>query len=1293
MAELSELRARIDGLMIADRRGLRRRLDSTRAIAASGKRASALKAIESAIDKAERTVARRRALVPDRLRYPAELPITDRRDEILDTMRDHQVVVIAGETGSGKSTQIPKLCLELGRGVEGLIGHTQPRRIAARSIAERIAEETGSAVGGLVGYTVRFTDRVGDATLIKVMTDGILLAEIQRDRRLTRYDTIIIDEAHERSLNIDFLLGYLKQLLPKRPDLKVIITSATIDTARFSEHFDNAPIIEVSGRTHPVEVRYRPLEDPHSGEPIDQPQGIADAVAELAGESTGDILVFCSGEREIRDAVDAISELNLRHTEILPLFGRLSAADQHRIVQQHIGRRVVVSTNVAETSLTVPGIRSVVDAGTARISRYHRRTKVQRLPIEPISQASADQRAGRCGRLGPGVCIRLYAEDDYQSRPAFTEPEVQRTNLASVILQMAAIGLGEVEDFPFVDPPDTRTIRDGVALLEELGAVDPQRAGTRDWLTDLGRTLSRLPVDPRLGRMLIEAERNHCLTEVLTIVAALAIQDPRERPVEHRDKARQLHARFANPDSDFLGWLQLWAYLRTERRARSSNQFRRMCRDEFLNHRRIREWQDVRAQLREVADELKLTRNRAPADPESIHRSLLAGLLSQVGTKDPESHEYRAARGARFSISPGSGQFKRNPEWVMAGELVETTRLWAHTVAPIDPAWIEALAPHLISRTHSDPWWDAERGSVLAYESVTMYGIPVVTDRTVQYARIDQAGARDVFIRHALVLGEWETTHGFVAHNAEQIEAVRALEARKRVADLLVEDDVIHDFYAARLPPDIVSTRHFDAWWKDARHDSPGLLDMDEADLIDPEASGPDAGAFPEVWHLAELELPLTYEFDPTSRTDGVTVTIPVGALERLDPAVFDWQVPGHRRELVGELIRSLPKQIRKTFVPIPETVAAIAGSLDPADGPLVPALRRVLTERSGRAVPLHGFDRSALPHHLRMMFSIVDEAGTEIARGEDLDRLREELAEAARAAAAPTSFDVETTGQVEWVFGDLPAEIEVRGPHHTSSVYPALVDEGDTVGVRVLATEAEQATSMWDGTRRLVLLGLPGPRRLARSLIGPALTMALATGPYPDVDAFVDDALGSAIDDILADAGGPVWTEAGFAKLMAVMRDHLAAQLETVIDDAEQILVALADVERLAGPLTADRFRPALNDVTDQLGRLIYPGFLTGLGAERLPHVARYVAAARRRLERLPEDPRRDYREMQTIQALEAIHDRLVDDHGYTADLVDITWMLQELRVSVFAQALGVQGAVSHTRVRKALAAVEREA
>ena len=1285
---LADLRARVDGLTPADRRSFLRRLAGAAKIDAPARRKAAIETIAADLSRVEARVARRRAAVPEKFTYPADLPITEHLDELGEVIRTNQVVIVSGETGSGKSTQIPKLCLELGRGVDGFIGHTQPRRIAARSIAERIAEETGTRVGGLVGYTVRFTDRVGDDTLIRVMTDGIVLSEIHRDRRLARYDTLIVDEAHERSLNIDFLLGYLKALLPRRPDLKVIITSATIDTERFSEHFGGAPVVEVSGRAYPVEVRYRPLDDPEASKPRDQPQAIADAVVELYTESPGDILVFCSGEREIRDAADALADLHLAHTQVLPLYGRLSAAEQHRVFEPHRGRRVIIATNVAETSLTVPGVRSVVDVGTARISRYSRRTKVQRLPIEPISRASADQRAGRCGRLGPGVCIRLYTEEDYRSRPAFTEPEIRRTNLASVILQMAALDLGGIEAFGFLDPPESRSIRDGIALLEELGAVNPTHQGTRRWLTKLGRRLARFPLDVRLARMVIEADRNGCLAEVAVIAAALSVRDPRERPVEHRQHADQLHARFKHPDSDLLSWLHLWEYLQTERRARTSNQFRRMCRDEFLNERRIREWQHIHAQLRDVTEELGMTVNTTPADPDAIHRSVLAGLLSHIGTKDPDGYEYRGARSARFFIAPGSTLFKAAPRWVMAAELVETSRLWARGVAPIRPEWVERVGAHLVRTSYSDPWWDADRGAAVAYETVTIYGLPLVTDRSVQYGRIDPAGARELFISHALVAGEWETHHDFAAHNEAMIEQVLALEARERRTDLLVDDGAIFEFFDRRVPGDVLSVRHFDRWWKDARHDDPHLLDLGLDDLIDAAVVAPDTDAFPDVWHHGDVAMALMYAFEPGGTTDGVTVDVPIGGLDRVDPAVFEWHVPGYRVELLTELIRTLPKRLRKPFVPIPDTARALAERLGPGDGRLLSALRRELTRIGGVPIPPDAFDLDVLPSHLRPTFRVVDDQGEPVAEGDDLAVLKAELRDAARAMPA-TTHELEQIGLTTWSIGALPRVVEIGDADRRVRAYPALVDEGGSVAVRLLATADEQADAMWAGTARLLALNLPSAGKMLRLLLTADAKRAIRSGPHGAPAEWVDDCLTCVAGQVIADAGGPPFDGVGFDALVARAREDLDKRVEAVGSASLRILGLARSLRTTLGRTDADAPQVAVADMQGQLDQLIYPGFLTAVGASRLVDVERYLRAIERRLERLVENPQRDRELMTRVQRLEGEYERLCEALAPSPEPAEIAWMLQELRVSLFAQALGTRGKVSEQRIAKALEAL----
>ena len=953
-----DLRRRLEHLTLRDEHRLGRRLEGLRRVRDPEARAKTLAQITGAVEKAESRLQSRRAAVPE-ITYP-DLPVSARRDDLLAAIRDHQVVVVAGETGSGKTTQLPKICLELGRGVRGAIGHTQPRRIAARAVAERIAEELAVPLGGAVGYTVRFADQTSDSTLVKVMTDGVLLAELQRDRMLSGYDTIIVDEAHERSLNIDFILGYLKQLLPRRPDLKVIITSATIDPGRFSRHFGDAPVIEVSGRTYPVEIRYRPPAEEDGDK--DLTEAIGEAVEELVTETDGDLLVFLSGEREIRDTADALTRMQLPRTEIVPLYARLSAAEQHKVFARHTGRRIVLATNVAETSLTVPGIRCVIDAGTARISRYSHRTKVQRLPIEPISQASANQRSGRCGRVADGICIRLYAEEDYLGRPEFTDPEILRTNLASVILQMTALDLGDVAAFPFVDPPEARNIRDGVQLLEELGALAEQDGARR--LTDIGRTLAELPLDPRLARMVLEADRNGVLHEVLVMAAAVSIQDPRERPVDAEAQAAQSHARFADPESDFLAYLNLWNHLREQQDALSSSAFRRMCKAEYLHYLRVREWQDLYSQLAGVVRGLKFTLadDRKAEHPEldqarrdRIHQSLLSGLLSNLGVKDVERDKGRGekgrtekgkerserggdfigARGARFAVFPGSALFRKPPRWVMAGELVETSRLWARICARIEPQWIEAAAGHLLVRTYSEPTWDADRGAVMAVERVSLYGIPIVAGRRVTYSAVDPELCRELFIRHALVEGEWSTTHTFFAANRALLADVEDLEHRARRRDLVVDDETLYAFYDSRIPAEAVSARHFDAWWKQARRTEPERLTFDRQMLLTERAAEVTEDDYPDHWTAGDLRLPLSYQFEPGADADGVTVHVPVGVLNRLAADGFDWQVPGLRLDLVTALIRSLPKHLRRNFVPAPDHARAVLPRLGgPGLGP-----------------------------------------------------------------------------------------------------------------------------------------------------------------------------------------------------------------------------------------------------------------------------------------------------------------------------------------------------------------------
>ncbi|MGE5828609.1 MAG: ATP-dependent RNA helicase HrpA, partial [Micromonosporaceae bacterium] len=1246
MPSLPELRTRVDALMLRDQRRLRRRLDG----AAAHRDPTGLERLADDVTAAEQRLAHRLAGVPVPS-YPAELPISQRREEIAAAIRDHQVVIVAGETGSGKTTQLPKICLELGRGVRGMIGHTQPRRIAARSVAERIAEELGTPLGSTVGYQIRFAGQVGEQTLVKVMTDGILLAELGQDRQLSQYDTLIIDEAHERSLNIDFILGYLKQLLPRRPDLKVIITSATIDPHRFARHFaeptGDAPVVEVSGRTYPVQLRYRPLIEEPAGdggddaalavaEVRDQIQAICEAVDELGAEGPGDILVFLSGEREIRDTADALRRQDRPGTEILPLYARLSTAEQHRVFSPHRGRRIVLATNVAETSLTVPGIRYVIDPGNARISRYSHRLKVQRLPIEPVSRASANQRAGRCGRTSDGICIRLYPEADFAARPEFTDPEVLRTNLASVILQMTALGLGDVAAFPFLDPPDRRNIADGVDLLHELGALEADRRSGPRRLTPLGRRLAQLPIDPRLGRMVLEAERTGCLREVLVIAAALSIQDPRERPIEAQAAADEKHARFADPGSDFLTYLNLWRHLQERQRELSSSQFRRMCRTEFLNYLRVREWQDLESQLRQAVrglgprggDPTGAPRTGAPtgaprtgaptgpieAHPDAVHRSLLAGLLSHIGVKDPEKSDYLGARNARFAVFPGSALFRRTPRWVMAAELVQTTRLWAREVARIEPEWAEALAGHLVRRSYSEPHWDAGQGAVLAYERVTLYGLPLAANRKVNYSRVDPVLCRELFLRHALVEGDWETHHRFFRANRELLHEVEELEHRARRRDIVADDETLFDFYDRRIPAEVVSARHFDTWWKRTAKARPELLDFSTAMLVNPAAGRVSRADFPDVWPQfrpgrAGLNLPLSYRFEPGEPDDGVTVHI---ALPLLDEVAddFDWQVPGLREELVTALIRTLPKPVRRNFVPVPDHVKAVLERLNPDGQALRPALSEELRRLTGVTVDPDQWRLDQVPDHLRLTLRVEDEHGVALAEGKDLGPLRERLRPLARKAVAALAAGLEQRGLSSWTLGTLPRVVHRQHGGHPVTVYPALVDEGGSVGVRVFSTAAEQTTAMWAGTRRLLRLTVPTPVPQLSRRLSTVVKLGLTRYPYQKVPDLLEDCVDAAVDRLLTEAGGPAWDEEAFARLRDTVRAGLTEATAEIVVLAERTVAAADEARTALGVATAPELAPAMDDMRTQLMALVGPGFVTATGWDHLPDLPRYLRA-----------------------------------------------------------------------------------
>ncbi|MFH8514192.1 ATP-dependent RNA helicase HrpA [Streptomyces gelaticus] len=1299
----ADLQNRLEEISLRDAHRLGRRLEGARRIRKPEARQSVLDEIAAEAGKAAERLSLRAARMPG-VSYPEQLPVSQKKDEILEAIRDHQVVIVAGETGSGKTTQIPKICMELGRGVRGMIGHTQPRRIAARTVAERVADELKTPLGEAVGWKVRFTDQVNpDATFVKLMTDGILLAEIQTDRELRAYDTIIIDEAHERSLNIDFLLGYLARLLPRRPDLKVVITSATIDPERFARHFGEAPIVEVSGRTYPVEVRYRPLlEEEGDDSDRDQITAICDAVDELQTEGPGDILVFLSGEREIRDTADALNKRNLRHTEVLPLYARLSHAEQHRVFQRHTGRRIVLATNVAETSLTVPGIKYVIDPGNARISRYSHRTKVQRLPIERISQASANQRKGRCGRTSDGICIRLYSEDDFLTRPEFTDPEILRTNLASVILQMTAAGLGDIEKFPFIDPPDHRNIRDGIQLLQELGALDAEEKDPKKRLTQLGRKLSQLPVDPRLARMVIEADRNGCVREVMVIASALSIQDPRERPSEKQTQADQQHARFKDETSDFLAFLNLWRYVREQQKERGSSSFRRMCKQEYLNFLRIREWQDIYAQLRTVVKQMGIQLNEEDAPEQSVHTSLLAGLLSHIGLKDTEKNEYLGARSAKFAIFPGSALFKKQPRFVMSAELVETSRLWARVNAKVEPEWIEPLAQHLLKRTYSEPHWEKDQAAVMAYERVTLYGVPIVAQRKINFGRIDAETSRDLFIRNALVEGDWRTHHQFFHDNRKLLGEVEELEHRARRRDILVDDETLFDFYDQRIPEHVVSGAHFDSWWKHKRRDEPDALDFERSMLINEKAGAVTKDDYPDSWRQGKLKFKVTYQFEPGADADGVTVHVPLQVLNQVTPEGFDWQIPGLREEVVTELIRSLPKPIRRHYVPAPNYADKFLDRAVPLQEPLPVTLARELQRMVGVPVSADDFDLGRVPDHLKITFRIVDERRRKVAEDKDLEALklqlrpkaRQALSKAAAATAGPSGESIERSGLTDWTIGTLNRVFETRRAGQPVKAYPALVDQGGTVAVRLFDTEAEQQQAMWPGTRKLIMLNVPvNPAKFASDKLTNQQKLALSRNPHGSIQALFEDCATAAADRLIGAHGGPAWDEESFRKLYDKVRADLVALTEHTVKQVQQVLAAWQACERRLKATSSLVLVNNVTDARDQLAALMPPGFVTKTGLRRLPDLMRYLVAVDRRLQQMPTAVQRDTTRMEKVHEMQDEYAWLLEQmpqgRPVPQEVLDIRWMIEELRVSYFAHALGTAYPVSDKRIVKAIDAV----
>ena len=1256
--------------------------------------------IDSLIDQAVLHYQTRLKTLPEQIVFPENLPVVEKRQDIFNAIRDNQVVIIAGETGSGKTTQIPKICLELGLGVKGFIGHTQPRRLAARSVANRIAEELHTEIGQLVGYKVRFSDQVSDTTLIKLMTDGILLAEIQKDKLLLQYDTIIIDEAHERSLNIDFILGYLKQLLPKRPDLKVIITSATIDVERFSNHFNHAPVVEVSGRTYPVEVRYRPPIFDNNDSEVEKNsdfQPIIDAIDELSAESNGDILIFLTGEREIRDLADTLNKLQLRHTDVLPLYARLSNSEQNRIFQSHTKRRIVLATNVAETSLTVPGIKYVIDPGLARISRYSYRTKVQRLPIEPISQASANQRKGRCGRTSDGICIRLYDEQDFLSRPEFTEPEILRTNLASVILQMTALGLGDIAAFPFVQAPDSKYIRDGIRLLEELGALYTKHH--RYHLTDIGKILAQLPIDPRLARMLVEARRLGCTKEIMIITAALSIQDPRERPFDKQQASDEKHRRFADKQSDFISYINLWNYIKTQQQELSGNQFRRLCQKEFLNYLRIREWQDVYTQIRQTIKQLAFPINSQLADYRSLHVALLCGLLSHVGMKELEKHEYIGARNIKFAIFPNSAIFKNQPKWCIASELVETSRLWGRTAAKIEAEWIEPVAKHLVKYSYSEPRWSKKQGTTIANEKVTLFGLPIVASRIVNYSKIDPVLSRSLFIRHALVEGDWLTNHKFYKQNQKLIEEVEDLEHKSRRQDILIDDNELFNFYDQRIDKSVISAKHFDSWWKTKQKTDPDFLNFEKNMLINQSAQSVNLNDFPDFWYQDQLKLPLSYQFDIGDKRDGVTITIPINILNQVKNRGFDWQVPGFREDLLIALIKSLPKSLRKNLVPAPNYAQAFLNRVGATDQPLLETLETEFRKMTGVKITNEDWQLDQIPDYLKMSFSIVDN-NKEIAFGKDLDKLKEQLKtqvqQALSSLTEKKSISLEQDNLTDWNFGTLPHIYEAKQKNYVVKAYPTIIDNQNSVSIKLVDSKQEQQRLTKLGLRRLLILNIPSPIKYLHEKLPNKSKLGLYFNSFGTVLSLIDDCIACAVDYLIEKNNQTIENQEQYQQLLDYTKAHIN---ETVVDIAKQvesILTLHFNINKKLKGRVDLSLAFALSDIKQQINNLIYKGFVAKSGYHRLNDIHRYLLAIEKRIEKLMQNASKDRQAMNTVEEVKNLYENwlnsLTENQRLQQQVINIRWMIEELRVNLFAQQLGTPYPISAKRIKQQIDQVKSE-
>ncbi len=1328
----------LQSCMLADRHALRRKLRDVADLQKSSDEKAQLKAqrllgeIAQKVRISQQKFATRLANLP-KPEYPLELPVSSRRDEISKAIQHNQVVIVCGETGSGKTTQLPKICLELGRGVSGLIGHTQPRRIAARSVASRIAQELQSPLGEVVGYKVRFNDKLSESSYIKLMTDGILLAETQGDRFLNAYDTIIIDEAHERSLNIDFLLGYLKQLLPKRPDLKIIVTSATIDADRFSQHFNGAPVIEVSGRTYPVEVRYRPLgasgfrakadfqekqgaeaenaqfdlddetifgiarkaktearwlEEDDEEEAIEE--AILDAADDLLRQGDGDILVFLPGEREIRDVADHLRKYQgrsakLKHIEVLPLFARLSIEDQQKIFKSHSLRRIVLATNVAETSLTVPGIKYVIDAGLARVNRYSTRAKVEQLQIEKISQAAAKQRAGRCGRVSNGICVRLYSEEDFNGRPEFTEPEILRSSLAAVILRMAALRLGDVTEFPFIEAPSSRLISDGYQLLQELGAVDSKRH-----ITETGLQLARLPLDPRVGRMILAAKREHCLKEILIIASVLSIQDPRERPMDKREAADNAHSKFAGEGSDFMSYLKLWDFFDNVLKTKKSNKdLLNQCHTNFLSFLRLKEWRELHGQLLEIVSEMEFKLNEKEANYEQIHKALLAGLLGNIGFKDGESESYAGARGIRFYIAPGSGLKKIRPKWVIAAELVDTTKLYARCVAKIEPDWIEPLARGLTESQYSDPRWDRKMGMVNAWERVSLYGLTIIPKRRVHYGPINSAESREIFIREALANGEFDTRAAFFTANERLIAEVEELEHKARRQDVLVDEHQLFTFYNAKIPADIFHAASFEKWREGAEKINPKLLYLTRDDLMRHGADAITAVQFPEQMVLGGVDVPLKYRFEPGHVLDGVTATIPLALLNQLDPTPTEWLVPGMLREKLTYLIKALPKTFRRMCVPVPEFVTGFLEHIDRnLSQPLLETLAAYIQYKTTLKISKEDWNQSEIqPHHL-MNFSVIDDAGRELAMGRDWNALKKQLGSAAQLTFRNAIPDIEKTGLKQWDFGDLPATLSFERDGLKVTGYPALEDDEDSISVKLFDTEREAALSHRKGVCRLMRFELKEQIKQLEKGLPNFNQYALSLRNIMSPGDLLEDMLLAIADRAFIGEDDLPRTNADFMKLKARARTRLPAVTEAIARLAQTIATEyqLLITQQNKMPTTVNRLK---RDLDQQVSQLVYKNCFSQTPWEQLQHIPRYLKALRLRIDKQPVNPERDGKNAASVgliwqkwqDKMNALH---LANHDIPQALRDYRWLIEELRVSLFAQELKTPFPVSIKRLEK---------